>query len=82
MTVYVAAAVAVHESVSVAGEVPNVTLAGTVHARPAGVEAETEVLTVPVKPLTAVSVIVEVAEAPESIWTGETAPADIVKSTK
>jgi hypothetical protein len=73
--------VALHDSVSVCGEVPKVTLAGRVHVRPAGVEAETEVLTVPVKPLRAVTVIVEVPEAPASIWAGLTVPAAIVKST-
>ncbi len=49
--------------------------------RPAGVEAETARLTVPVKPLTAVTVIVEVPEAPARIWAGLTAPAAMVKST-
>jgi hypothetical protein len=45
------------------------------------VETDTARLTVPVKPLTAVTVIVEVPEAAASIWAGETAPAEIVKST-
>ena len=68
--------------VEVCGDVPNVTLVGmSVHVRPAGVEAETVNATVPVKPLTAVTVIVEVPEAPARIWAGETAPAAIVKST-
>jgi len=58
-----------------------VTLAGRVQVRPAGVEAETARLTVPVKPLTAVTVIVEVPEAPARIWAGLTAPAAMVKST-
>jgi hypothetical protein len=58
-----------------------VTLAGSVHVRPAGLDAETEVLTVPVRPLTAVTVIVEVPDAPARIWAGDTAPAAIVKST-
>jgi len=52
-----------------------------VQVRPAGVEAETARLTVPVKPLTAVTVIVEVPEAPARIWAGLTAPAAMVKST-
>lgn len=61
---------------------PNVTLVGdSVHVSPAGVEADTVRATVPVSPLTAVAVIVEVPEAPASIWLGETAPAEIVKST-
>ena len=38
-------------------------------------------VTVPVRPLTAVTVIVEVPEAPARIWAGVTAPAAIVKST-
>jgi hypothetical protein len=45
------------------------------------VEAEAARLTVPVKPFNAVTVIVEVPEAPASICAGETAPAAIVKST-
>lgn len=75
------AAVALQESVAVCGEVPKVTLTGRVHVKPAGVEAETVRETVPVRPLRAVSVIVEVPEAPASIWAGDTAPAAIVKST-
>jgi hypothetical protein len=61
--------------------VPKVTLAGVVQVNPAGEDAETVKLTVPVRPLTAVTVIVEEPEAPASIWVGETAPAAIVKST-
>ena len=49
--------------------------------RPAGVEADTDRVTVPVKPLTAVTVIVEVPDEPARIWAGDTAPAAIVKST-
>jgi hypothetical protein len=67
--------------VAVCGEVPNVTLAGRVQVRPAGVETETARLTAPVNPLTAVTVIVEVPEAPARIWAGLTAPAAMVKST-
>jgi len=59
--------------------VPNVTLAGRVQVRPPGEDTKDR-LTVPVNPLTAVSVIVEVPEAPASIWAGDTAPAAIVKS--
>ncbi len=70
-----------HESVAVCGEVPKVTLAGNVHVRPAGVDADTARFTVPVKPLTAVTVTVEVPEDPTRICVGETAPAAIVKST-
>ena len=67
--------------VEVCGEVPNVTLVGeSVHVRPAGVDAETVSPTVPVRPLTAVTVIVEVPVAPANTWAG-VAPAAIVKST-
>lgn len=52
-----------------------------VHVRPAGVDADTVRATVPVKPLTAVTVIVDVPEDPASIWVGDTAPAAIEKST-
>ena len=68
--------------VEVCGEVPNVTLVGDrVHVRPAGVEADTVNATVPVKPLTAVTVIVEVPELPGVIVAGDTGPAAIEKST-
>ena len=50
------------------------------HVRPAGVDAETVSETVPVKPLTAVTVIVEVPDAPANTWAG-VGPAAIVKST-
>lgn len=57
------------------------TLVGVrVHVRPAGVEADTVKATVPVKPLTAVTVIVEVPDALGNIWVGLTAPAVIWKS--
>jgi hypothetical protein len=52
-----------------------------VHVRPAGVEVDTVKATVPVRPLTALTVMVEVPDAPASIWAGLTAPAAIVKST-
>jgi len=62
--------------------VPKITLVGvSVQLRPAGVDADTVRATVPVKPLTAVTVMVDVPEAPASICVGETAPAAIVKST-
>ena len=55
------------------------TLVGdTVHVSPAGVEADTVTETVPWNPPVAVTVIVEVPEAPASIWLGVTAPAAIV----
>ena len=82
VTVYVAAVPEVHDSVEVCGEVPKVTLVGVrVHVRPAGVEADTVRATAPVRPLTAVTVIVDVPEAPARIWAGLTAPAAIEKST-
>ena len=56
------------------------TLVGdSVQINPLGVDTEDSV-TVPVKPLTAVTVIVEVPDAPASIWAGETGPAAIEKS--
>ena len=58
----------VHDRVDVCGEVPKVTLVGvSVHVRPAGVEAELVRATVPVRPFTAVTVIVEVPDAPARI---------------
>ena len=67
--------------VEVCGESPNVTLVGeSVHVNPVGVEAETVSETVPVRPLTAVIVTVDVPDAPASTWAG-VAPADMVKST-
>ena len=57
------------------------TLVGVrLHVRPAGVEADTDRFTVPVNPFSAVRVIVEVPEAPASIWVGVTAPAEMLKS--
>ena len=75
------ATVALHDSVAVCGDAPKVTLTGNVHVRPAGVEADVARLTVPVKPLSAATVIVDVPDAPANIWAGDTAPAAIVKST-
>jgi hypothetical protein len=69
-------------SVEVCGDVPNVTLVGDrVHVNPAGVEAETVSATVPVRPFSAVTVIVDVPEDPARIWAGLTAPAAMLKST-
>lgn len=50
-----------------AGEGGRVTLAANVHVRPAGLDGDTDRLTVPVKPLTAVTEIVEVPEDPANI---------------
>jgi hypothetical protein len=73
---------ALQDRVEVAGDGGRVTLVGVrVHDRPAGVETDTVRPTLPVKPLTAVTVIVEVPDAPARIWAGDTAPAEIVKST-
>jgi hypothetical protein len=64
----VLAVAAVQLRVEVCGEVPKVTLVGDrVHVKPAGVEADTVRATVPVKPLTAVTVMVDVPEAPARI---------------
>ncbi len=60
------------------GEVPKVTLAGRVQVRPAGVDVDTDRVTVPVNPFRALTVMVEVPEAPARIWAGLTAPAAIV----
>jgi hypothetical protein len=49
-----------------------------VHVSPAGVETDTARLTVPVNPFSAVTVIVEVPEAPARIWAGAAAPAEMV----
>ena len=71
-----------HASVEVCGEGGKVTLGGvSVQVRPAGVDADTDRLTVPVRPFTAVTVIVDVPDEPARIWLGETAPAAIEKST-
>lgn len=65
---------------AVCGEAPKVTLDARVQIRPAGEDSEDRV-TVPVNPFRPVTVIVEVPEAPASIWAGDTAPAAMVKST-
>ena len=78
---YWPAVVALHDSVAVCGDVPKVTLAGKVHVKPAGVEAETARFTVPVKPFNAVTVMVDVPEDPAKIWVGDTAAAAMLKST-
>jgi hypothetical protein len=66
--------------VAVCGDVPKVTLEGEiVQVRPAGVD-DTVNDTVPVRPLSAVTVIVDVPDEPASIWAG-VAPAATVKST-
>jgi hypothetical protein len=65
---------------AVCGDTPNMTLAGKVQISPAGDE-ETERLTVPVKPFTALSVTVTVHEPPGTICAGLHPPAAIVKST-
>lgn len=68
------------ERVDVCGEDPNVTLAGRVHVNPAGEEGETDSVTIPVRPLVAVTMIVELPSALASICAGATVAA-IVKST-
>jgi hypothetical protein len=82
VTVKVPVVAAVQLSVEVCGEGPNVTLVGVrVHVSPAGDDGDTVKDTVPVKPLTAATVIVEVPELPGAIVAGDTGPAAIVKST-
>ena len=79
MTVAFVALAELHDSVAVCGELPNVTLAGRVHESPVGVDGETTRLTVPVRPLIAVTVMVDAVEEPavtEAGWL-----AVIVKST-
>jgi hypothetical protein len=66
--------------VAACDEAPNVTLEARLQIKPAGLESEDSV-TVPVKAFTAVKVIVDVPDAPASIWAGVTALAAIVKST-
>jgi hypothetical protein len=69
-------------AVDVCGDVPNVTLVGLkVHVRPAGVDTDADNPTLPVSPLTAVTVTVDVPADPARIWAGLDAPAAIVKST-
>ena len=55
------------DRVTVCGDVPKVTLAGSVHVRPVGVEDDTERFTVPVKVPMAVTMIVEVPDEPARI---------------
>jgi hypothetical protein len=82
VTVKSPATPALHDRVEVAGEGGRVTLVGVrVHVRPAGVDGDTVRPTLPVKLFTAVTVMVEVPEAPGIICAGDTAPATIVKST-
>ena len=59
---------------------PPVTCVGVGQVRPAGVEAETVNVTVPVKPLVGVIVIVDVPVLVAKIEAGVTAPAEIEKS--
>ena len=69
------------DKVAVWGEDPKATLAGRVHVRPAGVDGETERVTVPVNPNNAFRVMVEVPGEPAEIWgLGETDPAEMEKS--
>jgi hypothetical protein len=79
VTVKLPAEAELQDRVAVCGLVPNVTLAGKLQVNPAGVEAETARATVPVRPLTAVTVIVDVAETPVLTAAGDVAA--MVKST-
>ncbi len=80
VTVNVPAAVALQDNVAVAGDGGRVTLAGliAVQARPVG-SGVSDRPTVPVKPLTAVTVMVETADEPAFTAAGEVAV--MVKST-
>jgi len=51
-----------------------------VQVRPAGLDAETDRFTVPVNPFSAVTVIVDVPEAPARTSAGVTVPAEMLKS--
>ncbi len=81
VTVNVPAAVELHDSVAVAGDGGRITLAGliAVQVRPEG-SGVSDRATVPVKPLTAVTVMVETADEPAFTAAGEVAV--MVKSTK
>ncbi len=81
VTVKVPAAAALHDRVAVAGDGGRVTLAGliAVQVRPVG-NGVSDSATVPAKPFTAVTVIVETAEAPEFTAAGDVAV--MVKSVK
>ncbi len=81
VTVKVPAAVALQDSVALAGDSGRVTLAGliAVQVRPAG-NGVSDRATVPAKPLTAVTVIVDTADEPAFTAAGEVAA--MVKSTK
>ncbi len=81
VTVKVPAAVALQERVAVAGDGGRVRLAGliAVQVSPVG-SGVSDRATVPAKPFTAVTVIVETAEEPAFTAAGEVAA--IVKSTK
>ncbi len=74
VTVNVPPVAALHDSVAVAGEGGRVTLAGliAVHVKPAG-RGVSNRDTVPAKPFTEVTVIVEVAEVPAFTVAGEVA---------
>jgi len=53
-------------------------LVGNVQGRPAGVDVDAARFTVSASPLSAVTVIVEVPDAPARIWVGATAEAAMV----
>ena len=56
-------------------------LAGTVHERPTGVDAETDSVIVPVKPFRGVAKIVEFPVEPARTCPGDTVLVEILKST-
>ncbi len=81
VTVNVPAVVELQDRVAVAGDGGRVTLAGliAVHVRPVG-SGVSDSATVPAKPFTAVTVIVEMAEEPVGTEAGDVAV--MVKSVK
>ena len=78
---YVFGTDAVQLRVTVWEELARLTLAGDVHVSPAGVDAETARLTTPVRPFSAVIVMLEFPEPPANIWDGETVVVEREKST-
>ena len=79
---YVPTSCVLQDNPAICGEAPTVTLAtGRVHDSPVGVDGETVSETFPVRPLTALTVIVAVPAEPARIWAGEPTPPIIVKST-
>ncbi len=73
---------ALQESIDVPGEDGRATLAGDEQVNPVGFEGDTANATVPVKPLRALTVIIEVPDEPGLIAEGVTALTRMKKSAK